>query len=429
MNFLAQGGDLGVKPTYWFKTITGKINLLKEVENKLSEDMEVRTGQLEQAARQSLWVYSLITALLVLLTTVLSYFVISSVLRQLGGEPREVMELTRKIADGDLSINIERKKKKESGVYGMMIEMAENLRAIVGEVMIASDNVASGSEELSATARELSQGSTEQAASAEEVSASMEEMGANIQQNSDNSRQTEQISDRAAKDTEESGKAVAEAVTAMNSIAKKIVIIQEIARQTNLLALNAAIEAARAGEHGKGFAVVASEVRKLAERSQTAAGEITELAKSSVNVAEKAGEMLGKLVPDIQKTAHLIQEITAAGNEQNCGATQINTAIRQLDKVIQQNAAASEEMASTSEALSAQAQQLHMSISFFRLGNERGPHVQNAKPASANRGHVARPGKQHRHEPASALERGQIGVGVPLEVDMLDDEDKSYQRF
>jgi methyl-accepting chemotaxis protein len=195
----------------------------------------------------------------------------------------------------------------------------------------------------------------------------MEEMAANIKQNSDNAQQTEKIAIKSAEDAREGGKAVAETVGAMKEIAGKISIIEEIARQTNLLALNAAIEAARAGEHGKGFAVVASEVRKLAERSQTAAGEINKLSATSVQIAEKAGEMLARIVPDIQKTADLVQEINAASNEQSSGAGQINKAIQQLDQVIQRNASASEEMASTSAELLSQAEQLQSTIAFFRI--------------------------------------------------------------
>ena len=200
----------------------------------------------------------------------------------------------------------------------------------------------------------------------------MEQMAANIRQNSDNSQQTEKIAVKAAEDGTESGRAVAETVAAMKDIAGRISIIEEIARQTNLLALNAAIEAARAGEHGKGFAVVASEVRKLAERSQKAAGEINELAKSSVQVAEKAGDMLTRIVPDIQKTSDLVQEISTASNEQNAGAAQINMAVEQLDQVVQRNASASEEMAATSEELLGQAEQLISTIAFLRTGT----HVQ-----------------------------------------------------
>ncbi|MDK4717707.1 methyl-accepting chemotaxis protein, partial [Rhizobium sp. CNPSo 4039] len=214
---------------------------------------------------------------------------------------------------------------------------------------------------------QLSQGATEQASSAEEASASMEEMAANIKQNADNAAQTEKIARQSAKDAEISGQAVDRAVNAMRTIAEKISIVQEIARQTDLLALNAAVEAARAGEHGRGFAVVASEVRKLAERSQAAAAEISSLSGETVTVATEAGDMLSRLVPDIRKTAELVAEISAACREQDIGASQINEAIQQLDKVTQQNAGASEEMSATSEELAAQAEELQASIAFFKV--------------------------------------------------------------
>ena len=201
----------------------------------------------------------------------------------------------------------------------------------------------------------------------------MEEMNATIRQNSDNAIATEKIALTSAEDAVESGRAVAETVSAMKEIATRISIIEEIARQTNLLALNAAIEAARAGEHGRGFAVVASEVRKLAERSQVAAAEISRLSVSSVEIAEKAGTMLERLVPDIRKTAELVQEISAASREQSSGSEQINAAIQQLNQVIEQNAGAAEEMSSMAEELSSQAEQLRSTIAFFRTGEEGEP--------------------------------------------------------
>ena len=270
------------------------------------------------------------------------------------GNLRNTATIADQIANGDLTVTP--KSLSEKDTLGLSLEsMVERLRGVVADALSAANNVSSGSQELSASSEQLSQGATEQASSAEEASASMEEMAANIKQNADNAAQTEKIARQSAKDAEASGEAVGRAVGAMRTIAEKISIVQEIARQTDLLALNAAVEAARAGEHGKGFAVVASEVRKLAERSQAAAAEISTLSGQTVSVATEAGDMLNRLVPDIRKTAELVSEISAACREQDIGASQINEAIQQLDKVTQLNAGASEEMSGTSEELAAQA--------------------------------------------------------------------------
>ena len=245
----------------------------------------------------------------------------------------------------------------------------DRLRDVMGEVTLAARNVAAGGQEMSATAEQLSQGATEQAASTEEASASMEQMAATIKQCADNAIHTEKMARQSAEDALASGRTVGAAVVAMQTIAEKIMVVQEIARQTDLLALNAAVEAARAGEHGRGFAVVASEVRKLAERSQAAAQEISALSGETVSAAQTAGQMLTKLVPDIQRTAELVEEISAATREQNIGAAQINVAIQQLDKVAQQNTSASEEMSSSAEELAGQAEQLQATIGYFRLGD------------------------------------------------------------
>lgn len=247
-----------------------------------------------------------------------------------------------------------------------MQDLSGSLGSIVNSIKTASTQVSSGSGQLSQMAQGLSQGSNEQAASIEELSASVEELASTIRQNADNTAQADSLSRRVAQNAEESGKAVSETVSSMKEIASKISIIEEIARQTNLLALNAAIEAARAGESGKGFAVVASEVRKLAERSQTAAGEINELSKRSTTVATEAGTRLAELVPDIKKTAELIQEISAASNEQSSGADQIAKGVTQMDQVVQQTASSSEELAATAEELSAQATKLVDVIGFFK---------------------------------------------------------------
>ncbi|WP_300156193.1 methyl-accepting chemotaxis protein [Solidesulfovibrio sp.] len=326
------------------------------------------------------------------------------------------------MAEGDFTRLLDIEQKDEIGVLAASLnEMVGKLREVVAEVQSASENVASGSEELSASAQSMSQGATEQAASVEEISSSMEEMSSNIKQNAENAQQTQSIAVKAAQDAREGGEAVVSAVAAMKNIAEKISIIEEIARQTNLLALNAAIEAARAGEHGKGFAVVAAEVRKLAERSGSAAAEISELSASSVRVAERAGSMLTKMVPDIQRTADLVQEIAAASQEQNSGADQINKAIQQLDQVVQQNASASEEMASTSEELSSQAEQLQSTMAFFRVDGTGRGHMRMVKalPSAAARRAPARPAAR----PAAAKPAAG-GVGIDL-----GDKDDDFERF
>ena len=279
---------------------------------------------------------------------------------------RATAQVADTIAAGDLTVQA--KPLSDKDTLGLALEkMLEKLRKVVSESLTAAQNVSSGSQELSASAEQLSQGATEQASAAEEASSSMEEMASNVKQNADNASQTEKIARQSSLDAEASGAAVWRAVKAMETIAEKITFVQEIARQTDLLALNAAVEAARAGEHGRGFAVVASEVRKLAERSQAAAQEIGALSTETVKSAQQAGEMLSRLVPDIKRTAALVEEITAACREQDVGSSQINQAIQQLDQVTQQNAAASEQVSATSEELPSQAEQLQSTIAYFKI--------------------------------------------------------------
>ncbi|MGC9158460.1 MAG: methyl-accepting chemotaxis protein [Terracidiphilus sp.] len=273
------------------------------------------------------------------------------------------------IANGNLTVQL-RERSAEDKLMQALSSMVSGLTQTVSNIRSIASEVAAASQSISTASIQVSKGASSQAAAAEEASSSMEEMVSNIKQNADNAGQTDKIANKSAKDAQESGKSVLEAVAAMKEIANKISIIEEIARQTNLLALNAAIEAARAGEHGKGFAVVAAEVRKLAERSQKAAGEINQLSSTTLRVSEKSGEMLEKLVPDIQRTAELVQEISAASKEQDTGAEQINKALQQLEQVIQQNASAAEEMASTTEELTGQSEQLVSALSFFHVGDE-----------------------------------------------------------
>lgn len=349
--------------------------VVEDVKLSVMQDQDVLGPELQAANNRAMTIAVIISLIALVIGVGTAWLIIRLTNRQLGRDPAEIAYIAEEIAKGNLGLKFE---EKAVGVYANMKDMAAQLIDVVSNVRDGSTNVAAGSTELSASAQSMSQGATEQAAAVEEVSSSMEQMASNIAQNTENAQATEGIAQQSAVDAEESGVAVREAVGAMNNIAEKISIIEEIARQTNLLALNAAIEAARAGEHGKGFAVVAAEVRKLAERSGEAAGEISELSGSTVQVAEKAGGMLEELVPNIQKTAELVQEITAASNEQNSGAQQISQAISQLDSVIQQNASASEEMASTSEELSGQSIQLEQVISFFQMngnGNGNGSRV------------------------------------------------------
>jgi methyl-accepting chemotaxis protein len=341
----------------------------KDSATKGYDEMHAEEANIDKYASSTISIVIAIIFGALVLSAVIGVVITRSIVQPLV----EAMNVSSDLSRGNLMMDLKVDRRDEMGqLLESMKSMVEKLRTVVVDVKGASDNVASGSQQLSAGAEQMSQGTTEQAASAEEASSSVEEMNATIKQNADNASQTEKIALKSAADATESGKAVSETVCAMRDIASKISIIEEIARQTNLLALNAAIEAARAGEHGKGFAVVAAEVRKLAERSQTAAGEISQLSTTSVEVAEKAGQMLAKLVPDIQKTAELVQEISAASKEQTTGADQINGAIQQLNQVIQQNAGAAEEMSSTAEELSSQAEQLQSTIAFFKVAEIEG---------------------------------------------------------
>jgi methyl-accepting chemotaxis protein len=362
--------------------------------------------------------------------------VIASLLLAVGGGAWIALNLSRSVsraatlaqgvANGDLTQKIEPASDDELGdLVRTLDDMAAKLRSTVGDALNASYSVASGSEQLSASANQLSHGATEQASATEEASSAMEEMAANVKQNAENAGQTEKIARASADAAASGGAAVARAVKAMETIASKITIVQEIARQTDLLALNAAVEAARAGEHGRGFAVVASEVRKLAERSQAAAAEISTLSSETVKTAQDAGGMLERLVPEIRRTADLIGEISSACREQDVGVSQINQAIQQLDQVTQQNAASSEEVSATSQELSSQAERLQSTISFFRIEGGEAPMRAAVKKL---RGKVAAMRAKDAPKSKTANDAaGKSGAGFALELDG-DAVDQEFRR-
>jgi methyl-accepting chemotaxis protein len=347
-----------------FLALRKDIGTLTNMNDKGAEDATKRAEALYSSVRMGIFVC---LGAGVLLSVFMGILVTRSLLQQLGGEPAYASEMVKRVASGDLTVDISVDSKDHSSLLATLAEMVERLRQTIGDVKTASLNLSNASTQVTATAQSMSQAASEQAASVEETSASIEEMTASIAQNSENAKVTDGMAAKAAKETGEGGDAVKQTVDAMKRIAERIGIVDDIAYQTNLLALNAAIEAARAGDHGKGFAVVAAEVRKLAERSQVAAQEIGETARSSVAVAERAGNLLGEIVPAIGKTSDLVQEIAAASKEQSTGVSQVNTAMAQISKATQQGAAASEELAATAEELNAQADQLRSLMAFFQI--------------------------------------------------------------
>jgi methyl-accepting chemotaxis protein len=344
------------------RTYLAAIRALIEHQEKSMEEVGAKS------AENYRWARTLLVSLAVfatLLGAVIAIWVTRGITRPLG----QAVKVADSLAEGDLTLKIEATSKDETGqLLAAMQNMVGKLSQVVADVNDGAHSLAEAAEEVSATAQSLSQATSEQAAGVEETSASMEQMTASISQNTENAKITDGMATKAANEATEGGEAVKETVSAMKQIAGKIGIIDDIAYQTNLLALNAAIEAARAGEHGKGFAVVAAEVRKLAERSQVAAQEIGKLAGSSVEMAEQAGRLLDEMVPNIRKTSDLVQEITAASEEQSAGVGQINGAVGQLSQTTQQNASSSEELAATAEEMASQAEQLQSAMSFFKLG-------------------------------------------------------------
>ena len=330
--------------------------------------MKISLDKVNATVNTFMWKSLIVAALFSLpLIAVFGFIVRRYVLRVLGGEPDYAVDITHRVAEGDLSVHLNLRPGDKRSLLFAMQAMIDNLTRIIGQVTTASDKLSSAAGQVSATAQSLSQSSSQQAASVEETTSSIDLMTTSITQNTENARFTDEMAAKAAVEAAEGGAAVSQTVNDMKKIASKIGIVDDIAYQTNLLALNAAIEAARAGEHGKGFAVVAGEVRKLAERSQIAAQEIGNLAASSVKQAEHAGKLLTEVVPAIRQTSELVQEIAMTSQKQSAGVGQINGSMLQLNQATQQNASASEELAATAADLGEQAEQLQQIMTFFQL--------------------------------------------------------------
>ena len=394
-----------------FNTLQNNVNGLIDAMNEITEIAEaIADGNLAVTARERSEHDRLMQAL-------------NAMIHALS----EVVTLAEAIADGNLMVDAKERSEHDRLMQALNM-MIEQLHNIVTGVRLAADNVTNGSQQLSISAQQVAEGASEQSSAAEQASSSVEEMAANIKQNADNSLQTEKIAVRAAEDARQAGQAVVETVRAMNQIAKKIAIIEDIANQTRLLSLNATIEAARAQEHGRGFSVVAAEVRALAERSQESAEEINALARTSVDVAGKAGQMLDQLVPDIQKTSELVLEISAASHEQSTGAEQINMAIQQLDQVVQQNASTSEEMASMAEELAGQARQLQKTMTYFQVREVEQEESIGQHPRLSSLKHLQKPYPQKANPQEHSETLPPEGHTFEMEIrkDSYDDE---FERF
>ncbi|MEP6583527.1 MAG: methyl-accepting chemotaxis protein [Ginsengibacter sp.] len=402
---------------------------IEPITNKIDEliDVQLQVADREYNKGDKVYQDSKLHCYILIVFGVLSSLIISIfIVRGIHKAIKNASSVVAKLSEGDLTVDINETGKDEIGeLLNDLKKMLAKFKSVISYVNSASDNIVAASQELSSSSQQMSEGATEQAAATEQVSSSMEEMVANVQHNTENAQQTEKIAIKASEDALEGSVAVNQAGVSMKSIANRITIISDIARQTNILALNAAVEAARAGEQGKGFAVVAAEVRKLAEKSQLAAIEINELSQSSLGIAEKSGKLLEQMVPNIQHTAKLVEEISASSIEQNLGAGQINNALQQLNQVTQQNAATSEEMAASAEELSSQADQLKEIISFFKFDDD------GKYKAISLRKHfspVQKNGteKRAKFNGKSKTNGHALMNGVNLNMDVLDEE---YEKF
>lgn len=378
----SSGGEAFPKRSYSayfepFDMVVGTGNYIDQID-AIIDDV---TLQNQKVLRRTITTFFIAVLIVLIIAGLIALYVG----RQISNPIIKVVESVKRVANGDLQVDIDIKAKDEVGMLASSINsMVSKLRSVIHDIMNGSENIAAASIQLSSTSQVLSQGASEQASSVEEVSSTMEEIAANIEQNTENSNQTEIISIEANKGISEVAQRSKASAEANKEISDKITIINDIAFQTNILALNAAVEAARAGEHGKGFAVVAAEVRKLAKRSKVAAEEIVSLAEKSLNLAQGAGEVLEVTIPKVENTTKLVQEISAASVEQNNGAGEVNNAIQQFNNITQQNAAASEQLATSAEEMASQAEQLKGSISFFKTGLSSSPIVRTSTNTSTN---------------------------------------------
>lgn len=435
---LVSSGDAAGAASLSFGQAAAAFDTMRENLNKLQE-ITLQEAEEGKAATQAAFDFSLVVFLILALASIvvavlIAYLVSSSIIRPIAA----AATLTDSIAQGDLSGHLTQghlERRDELGALARALDaMSRRLIEIVGSIEDSSAGIEGEAAQVSSSAQTVSQGASEQASSVEELSASMEEMVSGLRQNMEHANETGRIALSSASEGVKGGEAVTETVRAMKEISGKIAIIEEIARQTNLLALNAAIEAARAGEAGRGFAVVASEVRKLAERSQRSAGEITELSARSVRVAEEAGRVIGLIIPDIRKTNDLVQEIVAANREQESGATQINSAVLKMDEVIQHNAAASEALSSMADSLASRSRDLRSVVGFFRLQSKDGGGkipMEAAHPTSPRRSATpprGAPTAPKRHAPVPRLTAGgapERGIVPAPELD----SDKDFEEF
>ena len=367
-------GDVGDTTSEgWSAQTSARIGMMQLVENHIAADLLTFGRDLQATAQKAMTMNVAIVLGLLAISAIGIILIARSILKQLGGEPAYALKIMRDIAEGDLTKDIKTREGDGSSLLAGLNEMVLRMREMMSSVNDTSSTVASGAKDIAKSSEQFAEGMTKQASSTEELSASVEEMVSSIAQLAENMSQTKEIADQSAGNAQKSGDAVARAVEAMETIADKILVVQEISRQTDLLALNAAVEAARAGEHGRGFAVVATEVRKLAENSQAAALEIADLSRQTVDASQEAGHMLAELVPDILKTADLVANSTSAVTEQSASAQQIGTAVNQIDGIAQQIAGASDGLSSTADNLTGQSQKLQDEIAFFQLKESEGP--------------------------------------------------------